>query len=209
MFSIFQVLDVEEEQASPTTSIELDVIAENNLFFKSLWPSFYINILTLSVVTWTCPFFFFARFYMATGGRSPIFSRTRGRASISVSVLLPILLVITTITIPTSFMMMIITLLARQAARSLCKQWCRPARRNSTPPLQAFSNGVQRQGGNWWLWLEWWWWWWLWQSLWLGKPSFKKSAVFLNIVQKALDPTPLSFEHHAEFALSAGSENLI
>ena len=30
MFSIFQVLDVEEEQASPTTSIELDVIAENN-----------------------------------------------------------------------------------------------------------------------------------------------------------------------------------
>ena len=60
MFSIFQVLDVEEEQASPTTSIELDVIVENNLFFKSLWPSFYINILTLSVVTrqgWTCPFF--------------------------------------------------------------------------------------------------------------------------------------------------------
>ena len=105
------------------------------------------------------PIFFFARFYMATGGRSPIFSRTRGRASISVSVLLPILLVVTTTTIPTSFMMMIITLLARQAARSLCKQWCRPARRNSTPPLQAFSNGVQRQGGNWWgqwrLWLEW------------------------------------------------------
>ena len=58
MFSIFQVLDVEEEQASPTTSIELDVIAENNLFFKSFWPSFYINILTLSVVTRQgCPFF--------------------------------------------------------------------------------------------------------------------------------------------------------
>ena len=125
MFSFFEVLDVEEEQASLTTSIELDVIDENNSSFKSLWPSFYINILTLSVVTrqgWTCPFFFFARFYMATGGRSPIFSRTRGRASISVSVLLPILLVVTTTTIPTSFMMMIITLLARQAARSLCKQ---------------------------------------------------------------------------------------
>ena len=29
----------------------------------------------------------------------------------------------------------------------------------------------------------------------LGKPSFKKSAVFLNIVQKAFDP-PLSFEHY-------------
>ena len=29
----------------------------------------------------------------------------------------------------------------------------------------------------------------------LGKPSRKKSAVFLNIVQKAFDP-PLSFEHH-------------
>ena len=58
MFSFFQVLDVEEEQASPTTSIELDVIAENNSFFKSLWPSFYINILTLSVVTRQgCPFF--------------------------------------------------------------------------------------------------------------------------------------------------------
>ena len=60
-------------------------------------------------------------------------------------------------------MMMIITLLARQAARSLCKQWCQPARRNSTPPLQAFNNGVQRQGGSWWgqwrLWLEEWWWW--------------------------------------------------
>ena len=51
MFSIFQVLDVEEEQASPTTSIELDVIVENNSSFKSLCLSFYINILTSSVVT--------------------------------------------------------------------------------------------------------------------------------------------------------------
>ena len=30
----------------------------------------------------------------------------------------------------------------------------------------------------------------------LGKPSREKSAVFLNIVQKAFDPPPLSFEHH-------------
>ena len=30
----------------------------------------------------------------------------------------------------------------------------------------------------------------------LGKPSRKKSAVFFNIVQKAFDPPPLSFEHH-------------
>ena len=30
----------------------------------------------------------------------------------------------------------------------------------------------------------------------LGKPSFKKSAVILNIVQKAFGPPPLSFEHH-------------
>ena len=30
----------------------------------------------------------------------------------------------------------------------------------------------------------------------LGKPSFQKSAVFFNIVQKAFDPPPLSFEHH-------------
>ena len=29
----------------------------------------------------------------------------------------------------------------------------------------------------------------------LGKPSCKKSAVFFNIVQKALDP-PHSFEHY-------------
>ena len=43
----------------------------------------------------------------------------------------------------------------------------------------------------------------------LGKPSREKSAVFFNIVQKAFDPPPLSFEHHAEFAVSAGSENLI
>ena len=60
MFSIFEVLDVEEEQASPTTSIELDVIVEKNSPFKSLRPSFYINILTLSIVTRqrsTCPFF--------------------------------------------------------------------------------------------------------------------------------------------------------
>ena len=34
----------------------------------------------------------------------------------------------------------------------------------------------------------------------LGKPSFKKSAVFLNIVQKAFDPPPLSFEHLSYFA---------
>ena len=35
----------------------------------------------------------------------------------------------------------------------------------------------------------------------LGKPSFKKSAVFLNIVQKAFDPpSPLSFEHLSYFA---------
>ena len=43
----------------------------------------------------------------------------------------------------------------------------------------------------------------------LGKPSREKSAVFFNIVQKAFDPPPLSFDHHAEFAVSAGSENLI
>ena len=70
MFFIFQVLDVEEEQASPTTSIELDVIVEKNSSFKSLCLSFYINILTLSVVTRHSagmPIFFFARFYMATG----------------------------------------------------------------------------------------------------------------------------------------------
>ena len=30
----------------------------------------------------------------------------------------------------------------------------------------------------------------------LGKPSCKKSAVFFNIVQKAFDPPPLSFEHY-------------
>ena len=30
----------------------------------------------------------------------------------------------------------------------------------------------------------------------LGKPSIKKSAVFFNIVQKAFDPPPLSFEHY-------------
>ena len=30
----------------------------------------------------------------------------------------------------------------------------------------------------------------------LGKPTRKKSAVFFNIVQKAFDPLPLSFEHH-------------
>ena len=30
----------------------------------------------------------------------------------------------------------------------------------------------------------------------LGKPPFKKSAVFFNIVQKAFDPPPLSFEHY-------------
>ena len=29
----------------------------------------------------------------------------------------------------------------------------------------------------------------------LGKPSCKKSEVFLNIVQKAFDPPPLLFEH--------------
>ena len=30
----------------------------------------------------------------------------------------------------------------------------------------------------------------------LGKPSFQKSAVFFNIVQKAFDPPPLLFEHY-------------
>ena len=34
----------------------------------------------------------------------------------------------------------------------------------------------------------------------LGKPSFQKSAVFLNIVQKAFDPPPLLFEHLSYFA---------
>ena len=37
------------------------------------------------------------------------------------------------------------------------------------------------------------------QSTLLGKPSFQKSAVFLNIVQKAFDP-PLLFEHLSYFA---------
>ena len=30
----------------------------------------------------------------------------------------------------------------------------------------------------------------------LGKPSWEKSAVFFNIVQKAFAPPPLSFEHY-------------
>ena len=30
----------------------------------------------------------------------------------------------------------------------------------------------------------------------LGKPTREKSAVFFNIVQKASDPPPLSFEHY-------------
>ena len=34
----------------------------------------------------------------------------------------------------------------------------------------------------------------------LGKPSRKKSAVFLNIVQKAFDPPSLLFEHLSYFA---------
>ena len=34
----------------------------------------------------------------------------------------------------------------------------------------------------------------------LGKPSIKKSAVFLNIVQKAFGPPPLLFEHLSYFA---------
>ena len=34
----------------------------------------------------------------------------------------------------------------------------------------------------------------------LGKPPFQKSAVFLNIVQKAFDPLPLLFEHLSYFA---------
>ena len=33
-----------------------------------------------------------------------------------------------------------------------------------------------------------------------GKPSYKKSAVFFNIVQKAFDPPPLLFEHLSYFA---------
>lgn len=89
MFSIFQVLDVEEEQASPTTSIELDVIVENNSSFKSLWPSFYINILTLSVVTrqgWTCPFFSLHDFIWQRGeGRLFFPERGAGRPFLSVS----------------------------------------------------------------------------------------------------------------------------
>ena len=68
------------------------------------------------------PIFFLCTIIYGNGGKVAYFSRTRGLASISVSVLIPILLVITTTTILTSFMMMIITLLARQAARSLCKQ---------------------------------------------------------------------------------------
>ena len=34
----------------------------------------------------------------------------------------------------------------------------------------------------------------------LGMPSPEKSAVFLNIVQKAFDPPPLLFEHLSYFA---------
>ena len=34
----------------------------------------------------------------------------------------------------------------------------------------------------------------------LGKPTFQKSAVFFNIVQKAFDPPPLLFEHLSYFA---------
>ena len=34
----------------------------------------------------------------------------------------------------------------------------------------------------------------------LGKPSREKSAVFLNIVQKAFDPSPPLFEHLSYFA---------
>ena len=34
----------------------------------------------------------------------------------------------------------------------------------------------------------------------LGMPSAKKSAVFLNIVQKAFDPPPPLFEHLSYFA---------
>ena len=30
----------------------------------------------------------------------------------------------------------------------------------------------------------------------LGEPSSARSAVFLNIVQKAFDPPPLRFEHY-------------
>ena len=30
----------------------------------------------------------------------------------------------------------------------------------------------------------------------LGEPNSARSAVFLNIVQKAFDPPPLRFEHH-------------
>ena len=37
-------------------------------------------------------------------------------------------------------------------------------------------------------------------SLSLGMPPFQKSAVFLNIVQKAFDPPPLLFEHLSYFA---------
>ena len=34
----------------------------------------------------------------------------------------------------------------------------------------------------------------------LGMPSFQKSAVFFNIVQKAFAPPPLLFEHLSYFA---------
>ena len=34
----------------------------------------------------------------------------------------------------------------------------------------------------------------------LGMPSFQKSAIFLNIVQKAFAPPPLLFEHLSYFA---------
>ena len=37
-------------------------------------------------------------------------------------------------------------------------------------------------------------------TLTLGKPTRKKSAVFLNIVQKAFDPPTLLFEHLSYFA---------
>ena len=42
-----------------------------------------------------------------------------------------------------------------------------------------------------------------------GSHPLRKVQFFFNIVQKAFDPPPPSFEHHAEFAVSAGSENLI
>ena len=49
-------------------------------------------------------------------------------------------------------------------------------------------------------------------SFWLpikGSHPLRKVQFFLTLFKRPLTPPPLSFEHHAEFAVSAGSENLI